>query len=166
MRPSAPGERPIAAGLRWVRIGLLACLPLLGSALGHAHLGASQPAEGSVLEQAPSEVLLSFTERVEVGFSVVKLLRLDAEVDLSAATGRLRLAGLAAQAVNTWLGASEPSPDAVAFTLSPSAGAAAELSLALEEPLPPGHYVVMWRVLSVDTHITEGHFLFSVDEAP
>jgi methionine-rich copper-binding protein CopC len=28
--------------------------------------------------------------------------------------------------------------------------------------LPPGPYRVVWRVLSVDSHITEGHFAFRV----
>lgn len=30
------------------------------------------------------------------------------------------------------------------------------------QPLPPGHYQVIWRALSVDTHVTEGHFTFDV----
>jgi methionine-rich copper-binding protein CopC len=29
-------------------------------------------------------------------------------------------------------------------------------------PLPPGTYRVVWRVLSVDTHVTEGDFTFEV----
>ena len=29
-------------------------------------------------------------------------------------------------------------------------------------PLPPGTYTVRWRVLSVDTHVTEGTFTFTV----
>lgn len=29
-------------------------------------------------------------------------------------------------------------------------------------PLPPGTYKVIWRVLSVDTHVTEGSFTFRV----
>lgn len=29
-------------------------------------------------------------------------------------------------------------------------------------PLPPGTYKVIWRVLSVDTHVTEGNFTFRV----
>jgi methionine-rich copper-binding protein CopC len=28
--------------------------------------------------------------------------------------------------------------------------------------LPPGRYRVVWRVLSVDTHVTEGDFVFDV----
>jgi len=29
-------------------------------------------------------------------------------------------------------------------------------------PLAPGRYVVKWRVLSVDTHVTEGDYAFTV----
>ncbi len=29
-------------------------------------------------------------------------------------------------------------------------------------PLPPGTYKVIWRVLSVDTHVTQGDFTFRV----
>jgi methionine-rich copper-binding protein CopC len=34
------------------------------------------------------------------------------------------------------------------------------------KPLAPGTYRVKWRVLSVDTHVTEGDFTFSVTGAP
>jgi methionine-rich copper-binding protein CopC len=32
------------------------------------------------------------------------------------------------------------------------------------KPLKPGAYRVHWRVLSVDTHVTEGNFSFRVGE--
>ena len=32
------------------------------------------------------------------------------------------------------------------------------------KPLPPGTYQVRWRVLSVDTHVTEGAFSFQVSQ--
>jgi methionine-rich copper-binding protein CopC len=34
------------------------------------------------------------------------------------------------------------------------------------KPLGPGTYRVKWRVLSVDTHVTEGDFTFRVSEGP
>jgi methionine-rich copper-binding protein CopC len=34
------------------------------------------------------------------------------------------------------------------------------------KPLAPGTYRVKWRVLSVDTHVTEGDFTFRVTNAP
>jgi hypothetical protein len=46
----------------------------------------------------------------------------------------------------------------------PHAVAGDPLSLAvdLRDPAPAGAYVVRWRVLSVDTHVTEGDFSFQV----
>lgn len=44
------------------------------------------------------------------------------------------------------------------------AAASDPLSLVvdLRAPAPPGVYTVRWRVLSVDTHVTEGDFKFTV----
>ena len=36
------------------------------------------------------------------------------------------------------------------------------LVVDLRAPAPPGVYTVRWRVLSVDTHVTEGDFKFTV----
>jgi methionine-rich copper-binding protein CopC len=46
-------------------------------------------------------------------------------------------------------------------TATLDAGNTAELRVALK-PLPPGTYKVIWRVLSVDTHRTQGDFTFHV----
>jgi methionine-rich copper-binding protein CopC len=40
-------------------------------------------------------------------------------------------------------------------------GAPAQLQVGLR-PLPPGTYTVRWRVVSVDTHPTEGTFTFHI----
>jgi copper resistance protein C len=42
-------------------------------------------------------------------------------------------------------------------------GSPTELRVALK-PLPPGTYKVIWRVLSVDTHRTNGSFTFRVGQ--
>lgn len=46
--------------------------------------------------------------------------------------------------------------------VEPAPGDAESLTVALRSPTPPGVYTVRWRVLSVDTHITEGDFRFTV----
>jgi methionine-rich copper-binding protein CopC len=43
--------------------------------------------------------------------------------------------------------------------LAPDDRSVLEVSLP---PLPPGDYRVNWRALSVDTHVTEGNFTFTV----
>ena len=40
-------------------------------------------------------------------------------------------------------------------------GTPTELRVGLP-PLPPGTHTVSWRVVSVDTHPTEGHFQFTI----
>jgi methionine-rich copper-binding protein CopC len=42
------------------------------------------------------------------------------------------------------------------------AGDPLSVALDLKGPAPAGTYVVRWRVLSVDTHVTEGDFSFQV----
>ncbi|HEX3405620.1 MAG TPA: copper resistance CopC family protein [Caulobacteraceae bacterium] len=42
------------------------------------------------------------------------------------------------------------------------AGDARSLAVDLKGAAPPGTYTVRWRVLSVDTHVTEGDFGFQV----
>jgi copper resistance protein C len=45
-------------------------------------------------------------------------------------------------------------------TLSPDDPATIIVSFG--KPLGPGHYIVTWHVLSVDTHRTQGHYDFTV----
>ena len=42
----------------------------------------------------------------------------------------------------------------------PEAADATTLILRLDAPLPPGHYTLDWRAMSVDTHIVRGTFSF------
>jgi copper resistance protein C len=44
----------------------------------------------------------------------------------------------------------------------PVAGDPLSLAVDLKGAAPPGTYTVRWRVLSVDTHVTEGDFSFQV----
>lgn len=44
-------------------------------------------------------------------------------------------------------------------------GDPASLAVDLKGPAPPGVYTVRWRVLSVDTHATQGDFSFRVGPA-
>jgi methionine-rich copper-binding protein CopC len=66
----------------------------------------------------------------------------------------------------------EPAFSTISVTGPPSfAGAAAAkpagqdhrtLAAALKAPAPPGRYLVRWRVLSRDSHVTQGSFRFEV----
>src|SRR5699024_1348319 len=133
-----------------------------GSVLAHAELRTSEPAAGAVAETAPEEVVLTFSEPLETLFSVFKVYELDAaDVDLTAADAEQRLNGLAAALVNDVLELRDDEDEQVAAELVSDDATGAELSLQLPEPLGEGRYVVMWRVLSIDRHVTLHCFVFS-----
>lgn len=147
---------------------LLLAVSLLwgGAAYAHADLASSTPAAGAVLEHPPAEVSLTFTEAVEVRFSTFKVYALGADLDFEAEDAEARLNGLAAQLVSEALGAREDTGARADLGADPSTSEAArtaeEVTLALEPDLEAGVYVVMWRVLAVDTHTTQGFFTFRV----
>ncbi len=142
---------------------LLMSLALLvsGAALAHAHLEASTPAANATITQPLTTVTPTFSEPIETLFSVVKAYRLDADVDMSAANAWQRLNGLAGALVNDVLTADDQGAEARVDTGVPGAGATtAEVVLTLKDGLAPGAYVVMWSVLSIDTHTTQGFLVF------
>ena len=103
---------------------------LPGAAAAHAFLDHASPRVGSVVERAPAQVSLWFTQELEPAFSSVRVFdRSGKQID----KGDLQL-------------------DRADATL---------LQLSLPQ-LAPGTYRVAWRVLSVDTHVTEGDFTFDV----
>ena len=162
----------------------LACLLLLGAgpALAHAELVTMTPAKNSVLTTLPRSVTLTFSEPVEVRFSLFKVYRLEPSPTLTSTSGgasggeqtggasselsegeALRLNGLAGTLVTEVL-TTRGDEAARADAGSATTGTAEEVSLNLEGQ-GAGDYVVMWRVLSTDTHTTQGFYVFSYQPA-
>jgi len=109
---------------------LTALLAASAPAFAHAFLKSSTPSAGSTVPSAPAQVVITYTEGVEPGFSAIEVRdaagkRVD-KGDVHAAPGG-----------NTRL--------------------AVDLN-----PLSPGTYTVVWHATSVDTHKTEGNFVFTV----
>jgi len=103
---------------------------LPAAALAHAMLDRASPRVGSTVANAPKELTLWFTEKLEPAFS----------------TAEVRNAqGAAMQSGKAHVDSSDRT----------------ELRVPLKA-LPPGTYLVTWRVLSVDTHRTQGSFTFKV----
>lgn len=141
---------------------LLAALLLGGAVHAHAYLETSSPAEGKVLAEVPEAVTLTFTEPTEVNFSLYKVYPLDTDLDPNAENATQRLNGLAAQLVSEVLEA-RADEDARADTGAEADGRTSTVvTLPLKDGLEAAHFVVMWRVLSIDTHTTQGFFTFSV----
>jgi len=124
--------------------------------LGHAFLEASDPAVDAVLTAMPAAVRLQFSEPVEVGASIFKVYPLPHEED------PLRLKAAASQLVNEVLTARRDQDRRADAGLAASGAVADDIQILLKEDLPTGPYVVMWRVLSIDTHVTQGFFVFQV----
>lgn len=149
-----------------LRRGVLVLLAAVATtAAAHAALATSTPEAGAVLDQSPELVHLTFTEGVEVDFSDFWVVRMDADdVDPAADDALMRLNGRASTYLSAYLSGTADGDGEVPVGASWADGKKAEVLLRLSEPLAPGHYVVMWRALSADTHVVSGHIVFSVVE--
>ncbi|MTE20082.1 hypothetical protein F0L17_13325 [Streptomyces sp. TRM43335] len=130
---SAPSVRAV---LTVLLLAALTALGLLGGAApagAHASLSGSSPEQGTVVETAPREVTLTFTESVSLSEDSLRVLDPDGErVD----TG-------------------DPSPRS-------SDGGGFHYGVTLRDGLADGTYTVAWRAVSADSHPIAGGFTFSV----
>jgi methionine-rich copper-binding protein CopC len=105
-------------------------LLLVQECLAHAFVDQAEPAVGSQIQAAPTQVRIWFTEKLEPALSKIQVF------DSS---------GLEVDKRDVKIDQSN----------------AALLTVSLPE-LKPGKYKVVWRVVSVDTHVTTGNFAFEV----
>jgi methionine-rich copper-binding protein CopC len=117
---------------RWLSLVLMlaSAFVLVAKSFAHAFLDHALPAVGSTVREAPAEIKLWFSEKLEPAFST-------AEVEDAA---RRKIAAATAKV-------DETDPTVIRISLP---------------RLAPGTYRVVWRVLSVDTHVTKGDFTFDV----
>ncbi|HEX5166398.1 MAG TPA: copper resistance protein CopC, partial [Thermomicrobiales bacterium] len=102
----------------------------------HATLLRSDPAAAASFTSGPDVISLWFSEDVEVEYSRIEIVRRDGSRVLAGDLDRL--------------------PE------SPKTA----LRLTLADPLPDGSYTVVWSTLSsVDSHVSEGYFSFTVGDA-
>lgn len=138
---------------------LFLILMLPGFAQAHSYLGSSTPAENETVTTL-SPIELTFTENVQVRFSLFKVYPLTPSGNLEDARERLRLNGLASTLINKVLTQTADEADRADTGITTTERETKVITLGLKEDLAAGIYVVMWRLLSVDTHTTQGSFLF------
>ena len=110
---------------------LTACtLLLVQGSWAHAFVDHAEPAVGSQIHGAPTQVKIWFTEKLEPALSKIQVF------DTS---------GLEVDKRDVKIDQSN----------------AALLTVSLPE-LKPGKYKVVWRAVSVDTHVTTGNFTFEL----
>ncbi|MFE5957368.1 copper resistance CopC/CopD family protein [Streptomyces rubiginosohelvolus] len=132
----SPIRRPLAAAaLLAALVSLVFGLLLAGAgpASAHAALTGSDPADGAVVDIAPKEVTLSFSEAIAVGDDSIRVLdpsgkRADTEAE----------------------------PEDL------SEGSTVRYGVALHSGLPDGTYTVAWQAISADSHPISGAFTFSI----
>lgn len=146
---------------------------LLGAASAHAYLERSEPAANSLVTERPATLELHYTMAVETRFSTFKVYPLEVEAPFEDPENptereRQRLNALAAQLVAEVLQARGDDDARADAGLVDTGRTTREVTLALREDLAPGVFVVMWRVLAIDTHWTEDFFVFTLlpDEDP
>jgi len=124
-------------------------------ASAHAFLNASVPSPDSTVSTPPKEVRLSYSEPVEIRFSIFKVYKLSSSpgADMRA----LHAAADDLMAADLLKRGDEASRSDAGVANTTSTGT--DITLRLKG-LEPGAYVVMWRALSVDTHTTQGAFVF------
>jgi copper resistance protein C len=120
-----------------VLLGLLMMRPEFLAA--HTALVRTLPAAGAVVARPPREVRFWFNEPIERHFSRIEVFR----AVLNPETGAVQPGERIDQG---WL---------------PGPRATREVGVRLPETLEPGRYVVQWMVLAIDTHRTQGSFMFT-----
>jgi copper transport protein len=139
VRPGVRASSVRAAALRAL-LPLFALLLAAGGLLlggaapasAHAALTGSAPAQGSVVDKAPSEVTLTFSEKISLP---------------SGGSGSLRVLNPAGKQVDTG---------------KPSNLQGTTYGIPLRSGLPDGTYTVTFQVISADSHPVAGGFTFSI----
>ncbi|MFC8340233.1 copper resistance CopC/CopD family protein [Streptomyces rubiginosohelvolus] len=132
----SPIRRPLAAAaLLTALVSLVFGLLLAGAgpASAHAALTGSDPADGAVVDTAPKEVTLSFSEAIAVGDDSIRV-----------------------------LDPSGKRADTDAEPKDLSEGSTVRYGVALHSGLPDGTYTVAWQAISADSHPISGAFTFSI----
>ncbi|MEU3705931.1 copper resistance protein CopC [Streptomyces anulatus] len=132
----SPIRRPVAAAaLLAALISLVFGLLLAGAgpASAHAALTGSDPQDGAVVDTAPKEVTLSFSEAIAVGDDSIRV-----------------------------LDPSGKRADTEAEPRDLSEGGTVRYGVALHSGLPDGTYTVAWQAISADSHPISGAFTFSI----
>lgn len=141
-----------------MRRALFTLLLLVGAAFAHSELESASPNQDAVVTTPPGEVVLTFSEPLELAFSTFKVYPLGADLDEK---NPQRLNGLAGRLVSDVLGVRGDEAARADRSVVQGERTGARVVLALKDGLEPGHYVVMWRGPSVDAHTSSGFYLFT-----
>jgi methionine-rich copper-binding protein CopC len=141
-----------------VLAGLLAVLAFTSAAAAHALLESSVPADGSILREAPTAIRLVFSAPIDPRFSIFKIY----PVPVSARGDERSMRRAAAVLVSALIDRRGHEPARVDEGVSAAGRTTREVGIRLRADARPGVYVVMWKVLSIDSHVSQDYMLFVV----
>lgn len=144
---------------------VVAVAGLFVTASAHAYLKSSTPADGAVLSTAPEQVVLTYTEKVQKNFSLFAVLPLQVpgKAGESAHQHSQRVHALAAQLADQVMAKKKGSlKDRVDAGLAQPKANGKTVGVNLKKGLAAGTYVLVWRAMSVDSHVTHGIVVFTV----
>ncbi len=136
---------------------MLAGIVLAGTALAHSYLSNTSIPANSILKTMPERLTLEFSEPLEVGFSTFKVYKLETKTT-DGAKIKLEAEALVARVLALKNDLAKRADNGLETT----AGEASRVKMKLKESLTSGIYVVMYRVLSVDTHVTQDFYSFKI----
>lgn len=122
---------------------------LLSVALSHSEPFATSPANGSSVKVMPKIVRITFDEAIEGAFSSFKVYAYNAQIT------KAKLQAFAKSKIALKNDLSARADAGTGLT-----GTTKTVEIKLKPALKPGVYVVMWRVLGVDTHTVEAYTYF------
>ena len=127
----------------------------LGLALAHSNLVASSIKDGATVRVMPKTISLEFSEALETGFSRFKLIGLEPKINSLKAANSTAAAMLEAA-----LDKRDDQKMRADDGLQNVPAIAAKLEVKLKAKLPAGWYVMMWKVVSIDSHVGNDFFVF------
>jgi hypothetical protein len=130
-------------------LALVAIVAIASVAHAHSTLVRALPAARSTVKAPPGQIQLWFSERLEPAYSSASVWQVGRAAERTGAGAPAREASdVEMQRMDRGDAALSPQDDKL-------------LTVALPA-LAPGKYVVRYRVLSVDGHVVEGNFPFTV----
>ncbi len=158
--------------MRFSFLALTLCGAVFGVVSAHAYLETSDPATGATLQVAPEQITLNFSEPLELRFSTFRIAPLETD-----ATDPREVQVAAQDLVAEVLGQGDDrhgdagdeehsdehgdESGETSVEVLTSERATREVALGLGD-LEPGTYVVMWRLLSTDTHTSDDYITFTI----
>jgi copper resistance protein C len=149
------GARALKQRLSNLWLLILATFVVAGVGFAHANLNNASIQDGQTVRVMPKSIRLEFSEALELGFSRFKLMALDAKIP-----DRKTANAAASVLVDRVFGLQNDQASRADTGLLTKTPIAAQIELGLKPNLPAGWYVMMWKVLSIDTHSSDDFFVF------